>query len=286
MRILIFVLAMLPLSACTTGSLPSFSPSTTLPDVAFRTSAQHDSVMADKEWPYVLELGNEDTGLLYYGSWHTNDADDPQIADIETRFTEFRPTVAVTENTGGFHLPGRKQKIKFLGEFGQVIHLAEEAGIPVWTLEPTWEDEVSLVLETFSREEATLFYTLRVYLSERGDEVRPEKLEDLALHLLKKRGARTGLDRSVSSIEEMDAVWTSQFFDERDWRTLPSSAVWPNDDGTRLQQLSALVNQVRDRHAAAIILELTARGERVFAIAGGSHVVKQEPVLRAGLSGQ
>ena len=37
-----------------------------------------------------------------------------------------------------------------------------------------------------------------------------------------------------------------------------------------------------DEHAAAVILDLLAKGERVFAIAGGSHVVKQEPVLRAG----
>jgi len=44
-----------------------------------------------------------------------------------------------------------------------------------------------------------------------------------------------------------------------------------------------LANQVRDRHAARVILDLLTKGERVFALAGGSHAVKQEPVLRAGI---
>ena len=40
---------------------------------------------------------------------------------------------------------------------------------------------------------------------------------------------------------------------------------------------------VRDEHMARIIIDLVRQGERVFVICGGSHLVKQEPVLRAGL---
>ena len=279
MRACFFTLALL-VSGCTNSKIPHYTPSAELPDVAFRTSEQHDSVMAGRNWPYVWEAADN---LLYFGSWHTNDPDDPQIAHISALFNAFDPSVAVTENAGGRHLPGVKRAISSLGEFGQVIHEAREAGIPVYSLEPTWDDEIDQILERYSREEATIFYTLRVYLQERGDERDPARMDKLALHLLGKRGTRPGLDAALSTLEQFDAAWRSSFGDERDWRTLPDEAIWRRANGTLLQRIAEDVNLVRDRHAVGVILDLIRDGERVFAIAGGSHVVIQEPVIQAAL---
>ena len=239
--------------------------------------------MRGREWPYVVEIEGHKGAVLYYGSWHTNDPDDPQIADMTEKWTAFGPTVMVTENTGGFHLPGARRRIKSLGEFGHAIDLAKQGQVPLWTLEPTWDQEIAQVLEEYSAEEATVFYTLRVFLSERPPDARLDQIESLARKLLKKRGARPGLNRTVTTLEHMDQVWKNQLGEPSDWRRADPSSVWPKDDGSRIQQLSARVNQVRDRHAAQIILDLVNQGERVFAVAGGSHTVKQEPVLRAGI---
>jgi hypothetical protein len=240
--------------------------------------------MATCSWPYVLELKTTDGALLYYGSSHTRDADDPQIADMLGLWKTLRPTVAVTENRGGFHLGGFRRTVKSLGEFGVAIEQARDDGIPIWSLEPTWDDEVTEVTAVYTPAEATLFYTLRVFLAERGSDRSPESVEKLARHLLKKRGSRPGLAGSLTTLEDMDALWRSSFGDPRDWRELPPEAIWPGTEPTRLQAISRHVNDVRDKHAARILLELVGRGERVFAVAGGSHVVKQEPVLLAGLA--
>lgn len=258
-RILLPVLLLL--ASCTNSKIPHFSPSATLPDEAFRTSEQHDSVMSGKEWPYIWEA---DENLLYFGSWHTNDPGDPQIGEISRLFEAFKPSAAVTENAGGRHLPGAERAVRALGEFGQVIHLAREAGIPVYSLEPTWEDEIGQILERYSREEATVFYTLRVYLQERGDERDPAKMDKLALHLLGKRGTRPGLDGAITTLEQFDAAWRASFGEERDWRTLPREAIWRRADGTLLQRLAEDVNLARDRHAVRVIMDLVDRLIELF----------------------
>ena len=159
--------------------------------------------------------------------------------------------------------------------------MARQDEISIYTLEPSWEVEVAEMKAAFPTEEVTLFYSLRVFLSERGGSD-PDEIDDLAAHLLGKRGNRPGLEGSLPDLAALDKLWSERFAHLGPWRALPSAAIHPSDNPTRLQSLAVLANQVRDRHAARVILDLMAKGERVSALAGGSHVVKQEPVLRAG----
>ena len=282
MRALVPVLALV-LSGCGLGRLPHHSPTSALPDKAFLSAAQHDSVMSGRDWPYNITLESAKGDLFYFGSYHTSNPDDPLIDTIVAAWQDYAPSLALTENTGGFAPGGQRRAIKSLGEFGMVIRLADRDGIPIYSLEPTWDDEIGMVTERFTPAEATVFYTLRVYLSERGNERDPAKMDKLARHLLGKRGSRPGLDGAIPDLATFDAVWSQSFDDERDWRTLPPEAIWPGREPTKLQAISRFVNEVRDRHMARVVLDFVMKGERVFAIAGGSHVVKQEPVLRAAL---
>lgn len=101
----------------------------------------------------------------------------------------------------------------------------------------------------------------------------------MAAHLLSKRGSRPGLEGSLPDLVALDKVWDERFSELGPWRKLPAEVLDPNDTPTRLQSLAVLANQVRDCHSARVILDLLGKGERVFALAGGSHVVKQEPVF-------
>jgi len=249
---------------------------------SFRTMAEHDAFMQDRSWPYVLHLEAPPAELLYFGSSHTSDPDDPQVGRIENLWEQFAPTVGVTENRLGYFVGTFRMGIRHFGEFGAVHALGFKSGVPVYTLEPAWKDEAADMSASFPREEVTLFYTLRVFLNERGAVSRDE-VDALAAHLLRKRGSRPGLEGSLPTLADMDRLWRERFSDLGPWRELPPEAVHPSAHPTRLQAMANLANEVRDRHAVRVILELMRRGERVFAVAGGSHVVKQEPVLRAGL---
>lgn len=249
----------------------------------FRTMAQHDSLMRDKAWPYVLEIETERSELLYYGSWHTTNPDDPQIAEIKRLWSEFEPTIAVTENRLGLFVGGLEAGVSYFSEFGALFALARRDDIPIYTLEPPWEVEVAEMKAAFPAADVTLFYTLRVFLNERGQGKTREEIDDLARHLLKKRGSRPGLEGSLPTLAALDSVWNQRFSDLGPWRELPPNAIHPGAEPTRLNALANLANEIRDRHAAAVLLDLMRKGERIFALAGGSHVVKQEPVLRAGV---
>ena len=252
-----------------------------------RTSAQHDSVMSGGSWPYVVRASHPSGGVLtYFGSAHTRDPANPQIEAMRAAWRETRPTVALTENTGGWVLGGSLDRgIRSLGEFAVPIHLARSQDIPVYSLEPTWEAELADARAAFPVEELLVFYTLRVFLAERGDRA-GEDIDDLARHLLGKRGSRPGFEGVIPDLAAFDSVWDAAFGTELgDWRTLPPEAVWPNDGGHRLQRVSDVVNRSRDRHMIRAILHHLERGERVFAVAGGSHVVIQEPALRAAAAG-
>ncbi|MEM7048030.1 MAG: hypothetical protein AAF604_00135 [Acidobacteriota bacterium] len=249
----------------------------------FRTMAEHNQVMRGREWPYILELEAASGALLYFGSRHTDDPTDPQIAQMAARWDAFSPTVALTENRLGLFIGTPAMGISAFGEFAQAAALGRRDDLPVYSLEPTWEVEVAEMKAAFPVAEVTLFYTLRVFMSERGSERDRAALDRLASHLLEKRGSRPGLEGSLPDLAAFDRLWDERFGDLGPWRELPREACDPSAEPTRLQALAVLANEVRDRHAARVLIDLVSRGERVFAIAGGSHVVKQEPVLRAAL---
>ena len=225
------------------GELPHYEPETPPRfEAAFRTMAEHDAHMEGKSWPYVVALepsGVEagrrpaDAGtlpgggpaLLYYGSWHTQDPADPQIARMRALWDEFGPTVAVTENRLGFYLAALGDGVGMHGEFALAGELGRRDGIPVYTLEPSWAVEVEALKREFSAEDLIVFYTLRVFLSER-DGTAPEKRETLAEHLLGKRAGRAGLGREhVPDLARFDEVWRERFPGLGDWRTLPLSLI-------------------------------------------------------------
>lgn len=264
--------------------LPRYVPaSSTDFAAAFRTMAEHDEHMRGKDWPYVIEVKGERGALLYYGSRHTSDDSDPQIADMRARWQAFTPTVAATENRLGPFLGTTAMGISYFGEFAALAALGRADDLPVYSLEPSWAEEVAELKRAFPTEEITLFYTLRVFVSERGPADAAADVDDLAAHLLAKRGAREGLEGSLPDLAALDALWDERFAHLGPWRLLPHQALSPAAGGHRLQEIATLANEVRDRHAARVLLDLVGQGERVFAVAGGSHVVKQEPVLRAGI---
>ncbi len=247
----------------------------------FRTMSEHDDLMRGKNWPYIVRLSDENSELLYYGSRHTSDPQDSQIGEIQTLWAEFKPTVAVTENRLGFFVGSFDMGISAFGEFACASWLGDQDDIEVYSLEPSWEIEVAEMCGEFEPAEVTLFYTMRVFLSERGT-LAGEELEALAAHLLAKRGSRPGLEGSLTDLAAVDSLWDDRFREIGPWRIMPKNSADPSANPSRLGKLANLANEVRDRHAARVIIDLLGRGERVFAIAGGSHVVKQEPVIRAG----
>ncbi len=240
------------------------------------TQAQYGNVHQDFVRPYVVECTKGSGRVVLFGSAHTRDPQDPQLAEIERRFAELRPTVTLVEGRPGAPLAALRDPVAMFGEMGTVLRLGRRSRASIYSWEPSREAEVQAQLQRFPAERVALFYVLRPYVSERrfGRPKDPDaKLEDT-------RGERTkwkGLEGTLPSIAAVDELWRRDFAGLPDWRDTSDERGWPG----YLQAIADASNEIRDEHFARVVIDLLTRGERVFAVAGSSHAVKLEPALRA-----
>jgi hypothetical protein len=260
------------LGGCTYGldAAPDVQPLSSAPIMSYSEYAA-----LTHEEPYVLNLQSRAGSLLYFGSRHTTNPANAQIDSIVTLWHAFKPTVALAESRKA-RRGSMNAGVKTFGESAVPVSLAREADIPVYTFEPPLESEIAAVLSSWSRERLLLFYILRSYTARAV----PRRTDGQARELIRDRGEWPGLEGTIPSLSAMDSIWRVQIPGGPAWRDLPWQATWPTGSESWLNEISAAVNRVRDQYMVAVIADLVARGERVFAVVGSSHVVMQEPALR------
>jgi hypothetical protein len=84
-----------------------------------------------------------------------------------------------------------------------------------------------------------------------------------------------------TSIRHFEASVSHMFPDLENWRLVPQSYFYSSDPSHWLSRMFRMVNDIRNQSMVKRIMKEIRRGRRVFAVAGRSHVVMQEPVLRA-----
>lgn len=234
----------------------------------------------------LAEQGNErvtvrlrrGTGeLLYIGTHHTRDPDDPQVEEIRRSWNTFRPTVALVESRLGFYVGGLKLGVGMFGEAGAVLALGRGHDVPVYTLEAPLDDEMRAVLTTWRADRVAMFYVLRGSLS-RG---RAEDREREAAQLIPTRTRWPGLEGSLRDVAHLDSLYRSELPELPDWRVAGGTILWPGRTESYLNEIATTVNRFRDEYMVNLLRELLDRGDRVFAVVGNSHVVMQEPALHA-----
>lgn len=243
--------------------------------VTLRTPAQHDDVRAAHGEPYVLALESGGGALCYFGGWHSRERSDPQLADIRARWEAFRPTVALCEGRSrGYFLGPLIPRFAGYPEPALVHALARQDGVPLHSLEPSYADEVDALLrEGFAPRLVALYFTLRVYASERAG----RRDEALALELAAKRCDVVGLRGALRTAADLDDAWRESG-GEGDWRELAGEESAPS-----LADIGDASRRLRGEHMVRALVALVRRGERVFAVVGSGHVIRQEPALREAL---
>lgn len=250
----------------------TYQPSVVIDTVALRSWPEHDSIYQATKFPYVLGMERGPAKLLYIGAHHTSDATDPQLAEIERLWAEFKPTVALCEGRARMFRFASRPATGTLHESELVRILAQKSGVPLYSLEPSYDAEVNGLLRKFEPKLVATYVTLRVFTSEAkghdGD------LDALALHLLRKRADADGLRGSLASVADLDAYWRQRFPGAPDWRTLSDTESVP-----LLREVGDVSREIRGDHMVRTLVDLAARGERVLAVVGASHVIRQEPAL-------
>jgi len=232
-----------------------------------------------KDDAYILHIetqraDSKSGALLFFGSLHTKDTAHPQMSALSRAWEEFHPTVALVEGRMGFFVGTATQGVGVFGEGAAVYARAEDAGIPIYTLEPPLAVEVEALGAIGDRTQVGLFRVLSGYMSaRRGGPVSDFKIG----RLLSKRAAP--LTDALPTIAALDAEFARLVPEYDGWRDMPEEAMWPGRTDTWLNLMATRGNEVRDEHFVRVMLDLVERGERVLAIAGRSHTVVLEPVL-------
>lgn len=239
----------------------------------------------EHDTPYVLRFDRGSGALLFFGSAHIYDPEDPQIADIVARWSEFRPTLAYNEGGDPPAEPALTDAVSRFGESGLVRHLGVRDRIPVANIEPPMARQVEdLRAAGFSDEQIKLFFVLRQVPQHQGRTGSPMS-DARAIEVLAYFTQVTGLHGPPATPAQLAAACTRLLPPLGDWRDVPQA--WfdpavsrpPAFTGTASLRLSVL----RDAWVVDLLAAAVHRGERVFAVMGASHVVVQEPALRARL---
>jgi len=262
------LLALLSLAACRRGKILSF---------AEYARIEHDT-------PYVLRFARGDGALLFFGTAHTYDPADPQVAQIVARWAEFRPTQAFNEGGDPPTEATVAAAVSQFGESGLVRLLARRDAVPVASIEPSLREQVRVLRASgFADEPIKLFFVLRQVPQHRertGAAMDAARLAEVLRYFTEATGIAG--PATVDEVASACARWLPAL---RHWSEAPQA--WFDPVFTRppayTNVLSARASEVRDAWVVDLLAQRVGRGERVFAVMGASHVVVQEPALRARL---
>ena len=230
---------------------------------------------------YIVRIAASPGELLFYGVRHTSDPRDPQIAEIERLWREFRPELAFSEGGIRPKSASRDEAIRHHGEPGLLRVLADSARVPLRDLEPPSHEEAAALARDFPPEQVKLFYLLR-YVADYSS-AREQPIEDYAEGTLKLVRHRWKLEGPPGSIEEVQALAKRCLPQLADWRAVPRDWFSPVRNDTFLNELARRSGRYRDCHMAPLIAAAVRSGKRVFVLAGSGHAIMQERALRSAL---
>jgi hypothetical protein len=254
-------------------------PVTTSEPVAhlLRDVNAHNIAVASSHAAYLVRATHPSGGRLYYfGSRHTNDPADPQIAEIKRAWAEFDASIALVESRMGLAAGGVERGVRTFGEPGAVYALARDEGVAVHSLEPFADEHARALADSTDPEAAAAYLALLFADSNANAPYSDADIEEA----LRKRAVGV-LANVIPDAQRFDALWQSRWYEEEgDWRVWEPSkhAVF---DPQAFDHVGEVSVRIRDEHMVRLITQRVGAGERVFAVVGRSHVVVQEPALRA-----
>ena len=235
-------------------------------------------------WPYVARIETPKGRLLYYGAAHTKDVKDPQISEIERMWSEFRPDKAFNEGGDPPTEKTEQEAVNRWGEPGLIRFLAQRDNVTVQSLDPTRASEVADLTKKFSPEQVKFFFILRT-VSEYGRVYQgsTKTLDEELERVFPIYETVPGLDGAPKSILELQSMYAQYFPNKGQFRDARASWFDPTESETFLNDISRRSSLYRDQYMVRLLTEEVRRGKRVFAVVGGSHVVRQELALRRSL---
>ena len=127
-----------------------------------------------------------------------------------------------------------------------------------------------------------LFFVLRA-VAQYAERKGPATVEAELERVLAIFNGSPGLDIAPRSIDEVSTTFEQRFPGSGGYQATPLRWFDPTRTDTFLNRVSRASSDYRDQAIVSTLSRRVARGQRVFAVIGGSHVVMQENALNTVL---
>jgi hypothetical protein len=257
------------------------NPSKTIKECVPVTSNAEFDWAPDPQSGLSLWGGNEKYGyaFLFLGSFHNFELKAPHVPEIRRFFAKFQPTLVLYEGGGLSNIRDSDDAVRRAGEMGLVQWLAESCRVRHATFEPSFANEVALASKQYSPEQVKLYYIARLvpqYVAQGNSSGFDEYLTGV---IQDKKWQAVGLANiRPRSIAEFREDIQSAVPNLSDWKKLDYPNVAPMDRFNEtergiLNRVASTTAAIRDAELILKIRDGLRKGERVFVVAGTSHML-------------
>jgi hypothetical protein len=225
--------------------------------------------------PYIRYYG-KDSSLLVYGSNHTTDYNDPQIADIEAKISRFKPTLILYEGDGIETASNKIEAITYF-EMGLVKYLADSVKIHCLNIEPPTKAKYANLRKTFSLDEV-LLATLGLQITMM--QIRQEDFEK-AFPAMISALVQEGLPLTPEQqkLEYFYLTYKNYFKMPFSYENFDSRNIQAKYNRTSLNRVNQKANEFRDQYIIGLVEDLLKTG-KVYLQIGGWHAIVCEPAFK------
>jgi hypothetical protein len=226
--------------------------------------------------PYIHYYG-KDSSLLVYGSNHTNNYSDPQIADIQNQILHFKPTLILYEGDGIETTPNKQETVATYFEMGLVKYLADSVKIHCLNIEPPTKAKYAHLQKHFSVDEILLATLgLQITMMQMYNEDLDKKLPIMLADLVKE-----GLPLSTEQQkpEYFYRAYKNYFKTPFSYESFDSRNVQAKYNRTSLNRVNQKANEFRDQYIIGLVEDLLKTG-KVYLQIGGWHAIVCEPAFK------
>lgn len=249
---------------------------------------------AEGERSYVFELTNGEKKIVYFGSSHTNDPEDPLFEEIKKKFEEANPEIVYIE--GWRAINGRKDAVreglkkqsledtKTEGESHFTLKLGVDAGTDFESPEPDSSQEITHLIEKgFSKKDIFFYYIYRD-IDQYQRQNKERSIEECKKYLepyFKGFRRDSGWDSAEVDALEGEILAELDVNDLEKYHAQVDPTPWEGKPQTILNEISRNSSNFRDTYIFERIAEGLKKHNKLFVVYGSAHAVKQEPALRA-----
>lgn len=233
-----------------------------------------------QDLPFITKYSNEEKAVLVYGSYHTNDTTVDEVADIEQRFTAFKPRLVLYEGDNIGIEATKNASTSTYFEMGLVRWLAQKRNIPELNLEPSSVDLTKELLKKYTTDEVLLatilgqnMYYIHYHTKEEFESLYPTLITDLEKSELR-------LTEEQKTITHFYKVYNDFYGYPFSPETFDYTTVEIAYSKTKLNEIVRYSASLRDQFMLHRIDSCLQHHNRIYVQVGGRHAIVWQPALK------